>query len=88
MKPAYFLGKADKTRDVALTLRSDVQKAHRDSEPLSWHPSARDLENSDITLPEELAKFLLFIITGKQTGKVGIKTVVWWNLLVRTSAEL
>ena len=73
VKQAYLLGKADKTRDVALTLRSDVQKAHMDSEPLPWPPSARDLENSDITLPKELGMFFLFLITGKQTGKVSIK---------------
>ena len=28
VKQAYLLGKADKTRDVAITLRADVQKAH------------------------------------------------------------
>ena len=51
---ACFLGKADKTRDVALSLQSDVQKAHNDSNPLPWHPSAQDLKNADITLPEDL----------------------------------
>ena len=62
VKQPYLLGKADKTKDIALTLRSDVQKAHRDSEPLPWRHSARDQNNSDITLPEELEKFLLFLI--------------------------
>ena len=70
---AYLLGKADKTRDVALSLRSDVQKAHRDSIPLPWPPSARDVENCDITLPEDLEKFLLFLITGKQAATVSLK---------------
>ena len=70
---AYLLGKTDKTRDVALSLRSDVQKAHRDSVPLPWPPSAWDLENSDITLPEDLEKFLLFLITGKQAATISLK---------------
>ena len=70
---AYLLGKADKTRDVALSLRSDVQKAHRDSIPLPWPPSARDVENCDITLPEDLEKLLLFLITGKQAATVSLK---------------
>ena len=63
---AYLLGKADKTRDVALSLRSDVHKARKDSTPFPWPPTARDLEKSDFALPQDLEKFLQLLITGKQ----------------------
>ena len=41
---AYKLGAKDKYEDVALLLRSSIQQAFKDSEPLPWPPSADDLE--------------------------------------------
>lgn len=70
---AYLLGKADKTKDVALSLRSDVLKAHKDSEPVPWPPTAHDLESSNFTLPEDLEKFLIILFTGKQKRIVSFK---------------
>ncbi len=73
VEQAYLLGRADKTRDVALALRSDIQTAHKDSEPLPWPPSARDLEHSSVRLPADLEKFLQILITGKEAGKISSK---------------
>ena len=64
VKQAYILGASDKTRDVALGLRSAVQKASNDAEPLQWPPSARYLESLNIPIPSELDKFLFLLITG------------------------
>ena len=66
---AYLLVKEDKINDVAL-----AQIFYKESAPLPWPPSTIDLENSDIALPAELEKFLLLLITRKQTEKVSIKT--------------
>ena len=57
---AYKLGSKDKCEDVALLLRSSIQQAFKDSEPLPWPPSADDLEvkSSDELLPSDLLKFL------------------------------
>ena len=70
VEQAYLLGMEDQTKNVALTLRTCVQRAYKDSTPLPWPPTARDLKNSDITLPKELKKFLEFLITGKRTEKI------------------
>ena len=70
VEQAYLLGMEDQTKNVALTLRTCVQRAYKDSTPLPWPPTARDLENLDITLPKELKKFLEFLITGKRIEKI------------------
>lgn len=63
---AYKLGSKDKYEDVALLLRSSIQQAFKDSEPLPWPPSADDLEvkSSDELLPSDLLKFLNYVISG------------------------
>ena len=63
---AYKLGSKDKYEDVALLLRSSIQQAFKDSEPLPWPPSADDLEvkSSDELLLSDLLKFLNYVISG------------------------
>ena len=63
---AYKLGSRDKYEDVALLLRSSIQRAFKESKPLPWPPSADDLEvnSSDELLPSDLVKFLNYVISG------------------------
>ena len=72
MKQAYILGSSDKTKDVALNLRHDVQKAFQ-CEPLKWPPTACYLEGVNLSIPDELMKFLYFFIAGKQNQEVSTK---------------
>lgn len=64
---AYKLGSTDKYEDMALLLRSIIQRAYKESTPLPWPPTADDLEvkSSDEILPHELLKFLNFVISGE-----------------------
>lgn len=76
---ASKLGSKDKYEDVALLLRSLIQRAFKESEPLPWPPSADDLEvkSSDEPLPSDLVKFLNYVISGdadvercEKTGRI------------------
>ena len=76
---AYQLGSKDKYQDVALLLRSSIQRAFKEAKPLPWPPSADDLEvkSSDEVLPSDLLKFLNYVISGdsdvercEKTGRI------------------
>ena len=76
---AYQLGSKDKYQDVALLLRSSIQREFKEAKPLPWPPSADDLEvkSSDEVLPSDLLKFLNYVISGdsdvercEKTGRI------------------
>ena len=64
---AYKSGSMDKIKDVALLLRNLIQQAFKQSKPLSWPPTADDLEvnSADELLPADLVRFLNYIISGE-----------------------
>ena len=81
VKQAYILGSSDKTKDVALNLRHDVRKAFQCPELLKLPPTACYLEGVNPSIPDELMKFLYFLIAGKQKQEVISKV----NLLTQST---
>ncbi|KAG1682931.1 hypothetical protein GQR58_010461 [Nymphon striatum] len=64
---AYRIGSKDKFEDVVLHLRSVVQGMFNDSTPLTWPPTADELDAraSEEYLPTDLVKFLSTLILGE-----------------------
>ncbi|KAG1651612.1 hypothetical protein GQR58_026883 [Nymphon striatum] len=64
---AYRIGSKDKFEDVVLHLRSVVQGMFNESTPLTWPPTADELDAraSEEYLPTDLVKFLSTLILGE-----------------------
>ena len=61
---AYKLGSKDKYKDLALSLRNVIENAYRETLALPWPPTAEYLDEIP-PLPDELKKFLCFVIGGQ-----------------------
>ena len=74
---AFRLGSRNKHEDVALYLRSIIQRAFNESKMQPWPPSADDLQNSsEDGICAELAQFLSLVISGdEESGKKCVKTM-------------
>jgi hypothetical protein len=63
---AYDLGSADKIGDTASLLRQEINDMfENEGSSLSWPPTAKYLNDLNLSLPEKLDEFLTSLLTGK-----------------------
>ena len=74
MDAAYKSSESKIIEEAAHILRRHIVQAHRDSEQLPWPPTADFLSSGTRHLPEELNKFLAYLLTGKPVTKTSSKT--------------
>ena len=70
---AYILGTADKTKDVAISMRASIQDTYRNAEQLKWPPTARYLESLENVIPSELKRFLYLLLTGNHKEESSVR---------------
>ena len=62
-------------KDAALSLRNIIKIAFQKSSELPWPPTASELyRRADTLLPEELDKFLTFVLSGDRDSDADAKT--------------
>ena len=66
---AYELGSIDMTKEAGLYLRNVILEHFFKSEELKWPPTAQDLGSMHDILPEQLEKFLRYVIGGREISK-------------------
>lgn len=73
---AFQLASRNKVNDVAIILRSAIQRAFKESKSLPWPPLADDLdtEKQEEILPQDLLEFLSFVISGDVDKEICSKT--------------
>ncbi len=64
IKWSYQIGCRDVLQDVGTQIHQEIREGHTNSQPLTWPPSAHDLQEQE-EIPPMLHKLLCYIICGK-----------------------